>query len=351
MAMMLIHVLEDGRLDRNAALHHHYLDAKGNSKESYELKKLATNNWKTSEFVASSRLEKLIHTIEWRSALRRAGLEGSPAASLTEKTLDQALNGERQVRQKAIRYLESLENDIALIAQTREEGWSEKTKRDWFEALLTFFTPKAHARTHDPEVQANRRSILIDEFGAQGDALAGRNAALDAVTPSLSPPPKGNCQGCRLRPGKQHNLYYARHVGGYVVSSGPPASVTKTVNFYWLLGSFSVFFCGKCKWKYIAKQALILGSFFVLSPLMLWLLWDHLSQWLSLLLVLLVAGGTLGSLAWVLNGPSANLKGRMKSLGGPKHLGLALVLWTEHEYAIWKSSCINHEIESVAPEV
>jgi hypothetical protein len=345
--MMLIHALQDDRLDRSlekdkldpyTRLWHHYqaLPGRGLTKEeNLNISQIARQFEETrthgvvrkvfrekGSVGIASEFRRQIHILEWRSALRQAGLEGSAAFSLTEKVLGQALNGEPQVRQEAILYLEQLENDICLIAQTKDE---------------------------------KVRQILIDGFGAQGEAIAVRNAGLEALTPSPPPIPNGTCQQCRYRSGKQYNFYYGRCTGSYKISSGPPASVTKTVHYYYLLGSFTVFFCGKCKWKYWAKQVLISASFLVISVLILWLLatyWSYVSlpNWLGVILFLLVGGAALVSLMWLIAGPSVNLKDHMIWLGKPKHLAVPLEIWTENEFLNRKSLCISRESVSAMPE-
>jgi len=192
---------------------------------------------------------------------------------------------------------------------------------------------------HDPELLAKRRSILIDGFGDQGEALTARNAALDSLEPALPPVPDGTCQYCRTRLGKEYKIDYGRYVGGFTWSSPPPASVKRTVEFHKYLGSFNVYFCGRCIWKLFAKQAIIGASSFVVFAMIFWLLlsyWGDRPMWLGLILLLIAGVAALISLLWMFYGGTHSLEEKMKKLGIPKHLGVPLVVRKENkEFWTW----------------
>ncbi|MGH9929564.1 MAG: hypothetical protein ACREA9_10070 [Pyrinomonadaceae bacterium] len=336
MTMMLIHALQDDRLERavryyefnpDTILWHHYWGIKQRwltDEEMSDLQELASQFDRTPRKVGiTDEFRKQIHILEWRSALRWAGLEGSMVFTLTEKVLDQALNGEPQARQEAIRYLELLENDICLIAETKpnEEGW--------FKAFLNLFTSNANARAHELELQAQRRSILINGFGAQGETLAVRNAALDALMPTPPPVPNGTCHYCRCRAGREYKFDYGRLVGGFTWSTPQPASVKMSVEFHKYLGSFDLFFCGRCKWKYVAKHTLIAAFSFVLFGMIVWLLLNNPGDrptWSWLILLLIAGVASLISLYWMVFGGISSVEQRMIKLGTPKNLGVDLVV-------------------------
>ncbi len=320
--MMLIHALQDNRVNEEQTIWNHYHQLRSKRLSGQEKGELLRFDFGLPRHDPSR-----IHRVEWSSAVRLAGLEGTAPAALTEKVLSQALAGDA----KSVEYLKILENDICWIRRL-----NQGSKDDWFEAMvldwLSFiFGIKLRPNT---EVREQMRRELIDGFGYQGKRLAARNARIESL--AWTPPGNGICFLCRARQGACYKRYYGR-----------PTGVNGQYTFYKMLGSFEAFICWRCRLKCLALTGLMYVVVCLLFGIVSWVLiqaaWGT-SGWMGVAAILLALGLPLLSLIVGLMFVGVAQMTQIE-LGIPRHLAVALNIWNKGEVKTLKVIAEGEEME------